>query len=497
MTAVPLEGNQSSLPPLEYIFHPRAIAVAGLSTDPARAWLSECYITPMLEMGYGGRLYAINPKGGQIGGLPAYRRLHDIPGPVDHVISCIPAHHTPQLVEECVDKGVRVVQLYTAGFAETEEQEGIQLQRRLLRIARRGDLRLLGPNCMGIYCPGSGIGFCSDYPQEAGPIGLLCQSGGNTSCIVRGAAARGLRFSKAISYGNACDINECDLLDYLADDPETTVIAAYIEGTTDGRRLLGSLTRAASAKPVVIFKSGYTEGGSRAAATHTGSLAGADAVWNGFLQQVGAIRVYSVEEMVDVLVALLCMEVPQGKNTCAVSLGGGASVLAADDCEQAGLRLTPIPPEIGERMKALIPLAGGMLRNPIDAFPIVGSYEGWQDLVPILEDWRELDLVIFHYAFDAPPVPVREFLIDAALKPMITAAKMCHLPVAMVLHSVFNDASWQVSLKTQQLCLDAGLPLFLSVRGASQAIRKVIEFNRAHPDKIAGLHSLEEQSGWS
>ena len=497
MTPVPVEGNQGRVAPLEYIFHPRSIAVAGLSTDPARAWLSECYITPMLEMGYRGPLYVINPKGGQIAGLPVYGRLQDIPGPVDYVISCIPAQLTPQLLEECVDKGVRVVQLYTAGFTETGEQEGIELQRRLLRIARRGDLRLLGPNCMGIYCPGSAIGFCSDYPRETGPIGLLCQSGGNTGCIVRAAAARGLRFSKVISYGNACDINECDLLDYLADDPETRVIAAYIEGTTDGRRLFGSLTRAASAKPVVIFKAGYTDGGSRATASHTGSLAGADAVWNGFLQQVGAIRVFSVEEMADVLVALLCMEAPRGKNTCAVSTGGGASVLAADDCEQAGLRLVPIPHEIGERMKALIPLAGGMLRNPIDAFPIVGSYKGWQDLVPILEDWRELDIVIFHYAFDAPPVPVRDWLIDAALKPMIAAAKMCRLPAAMVLHSVTNDASWQVSLKTQQLCLGAGLPFFLSVRGASQAIRKLIEFNKAYPDKVAGLHTLEEQSGWS
>jgi len=512
MNASPLGKDQSSPPPLECVFHPGSIAVVGLSANVAGAWLNDCYIAPMLKMGYQGHIYVVNPKGGQIAGLPAYPSLQDVPGSVDYVISCIPAQQTPQLLEECLSKGVKTVQFYTAGFAETGEQEGIDLQRRLVETARRGGMRLVGPNCMGIYCPSSGLGFSLDFPPETGPIGLLCQSGGNTGYIVRSAAARGLRFSKAVSYGNACDINECDLLDYLADDPDTKVIAAYIEGTTDGRRLMASLARAASTKPVVVFKGGYTEGGGRATASHTGSLAGSDAVWSGFLRQVGAIRVYSVEEMTDMLVALLCMKPPRGTKCCAVGAGGGPSVLATDECEQAGLQLPAIPPEIRERLKGLIPVAGSMLSNPIDVFPMVGmlqkrmvgqrdasSWEdlipklqvapgdqGWGDLMVILEDWPELGLVIFHHAFDGPPVPVSDWLINA-LRPMIAAASLCKLPEAIVLHSVVNNNSWQVLLKAQQICQEAGQPVFLSMRGAALAIRRLIEFEGAHPGKVARL----------
>ena len=348
MTAPAPEKRQES-PPLGYIFHPRSIAVAGASTNPLRWFINEFYIEPLLKMGYPGQVYAINPKGGEVMGLPVYRRLRDVPGTVDHVVSCIPAEQTLQLLEDCRHLGVKVVQLYSAGFAETGEQEGIELQRKLLEIARHSNIRLLGPNCMGIYCPTSRISFCVNYPQETGPIGLISQSGSNTTYVIRSAVVRGLRFSKAISYGNACDINECDLLDYLADDPETKVIAAYIEGTAEGQRLRKVLTRAASAKPVVIYKGGYTEGGTRAASSHTGALAGADAVWDGFLKQVGAIRVHTVEEMVDMLVALLRMKPPQGLNTCVVGNGSGASVLATDEFERAGFRLPSMPPEIRKK----------------------------------------------------------------------------------------------------------------------------------------------------
>ena len=498
-------------PGLEYIFHPRSIAVAGLSPDPYGTWLNQVYLDSPLKMGFKGPIYPINPKGGHIGRLPVYASLKDVPGPVDYVISCIPARHTPKLMEDCRDAGVKVMQLYTAGFAETGEPQGIDLQKRLLEIARSSGIRIIGPNCMGIYCPDSGINFSMDFPRESGPLGLLCQSGGNTAFIIRSAVVRGLRFSKAISYGNACDINECDLLEYLADDPNTRVIAAYIEGTTDGRRLVRTLTKAASKKPVVVFKGGYTEGGGRATASHTGSLAGTDSVWEGLLKQTGAIRVYSVEEMADVLVALLRMKPPQGLNACAVGIGGGASVLATDELERAGLKLPSIPAVTENRMKELIPLAGGMLCNPIDAFPLVGVLlnrslveqpapageespvaaaavgdRGWGDFLKAIEDWQGLDLVIFHFAFDTPPIPAGDW-VAATVEPTLAAVMDCKLPMAVVFHSMATNASWQVSWKIQELCLKERIPFFLTLRGAAQAIRKLIEFNKAYPEKLARL----------
>jgi acyl-CoA synthetase (NDP forming) len=511
-----------SSPSLEYLFRPQSIAVVGASTDPMRWFINEFYIEPLVKMGYEGKIYAINPRGGEILGFPVYQRLGDIPGPVDHVISCIPARETPKLLEECGEIGAKVFQLYTAGFAETGEAEGIELQRRLLEIGRRTNIRILGPNCMGIYCPSTKISFCMNYPTESGSVGLISQSGSNATYIIRSAVVRGLRFSKAISHGNACDLNECDLIDYLADDPETKVIAAYIEGTGDGERLREVLARAASLKPVVVYKGGYTAGGARAAASHTGALAGSDAAWGGLLEQVGAIRVRSVDEMVDMLVALLRMSPPQGLNACAVGNGGGASLLGTDELERAGFRLPPIPADIRDRIKELVPLAGSMLRNPIDAAPLMGIEQvrlleaagdlsrweealremrfrrgdkGMGDFMAALEDWPGLDFLILHYSIDSLPGMIREWTIATGVGPVIMAAKGSRLPVATVIHFIANEDSWVPSLKTQGLCIEAGFPLFLSMRGAAKAICRLVEFDRSHPGMVSRLQGSSEQGG--
>ena len=510
MTAPTSAAAQQS-PSLEYIFHPRSVAVVGALAEPERWWLKAYFIDPLLRFGYRGQIYGVNPKGGGIADVAVYPSLHAIPGPVDHVVGCVSARRTPELVAECRDLGVKTIHIFSAGFAETGEEEGIEIQRRLTEIARPSGMRIVGPNCMGLYCPQSGLSFCTDFPQEPGPVGLICQSGGNTTYIIRVAARRGLRFSKGVSYGNACDIDECDLLEYMTGDPQTRVIAAYIEGTKDGPRLVEALATAASVKPVVVFKGGYTDGGRRATASHTGALAGSDAVWDGLLRRVGAVRVYSVEEMVDVLVALLRMRPPRGPNACVAGNGGGASVLATDECEREGVRLPPIPPEVRDRLKTFIPLAGSMLRNPIDTNGlnaisqrerVVGKQtasgledihwdrivapgdRGWGDLANVLEDWRGIDLAIFHYSIDLNPMEVTEAMVALAVGPMIAAAKKCRLPVAGVLHFLANESSRQASLRAQQMCLEAGLPLFLSMRGAAGAIRRLIEFGRAHPGML-------------
>ena len=189
---------------------------------------------------------------------------------------------------------------------------------------------------VGHFYPRGKIGLSPDLSMEPGQIGFLCQSGGNVTFMARHAASRGLHFSKIVSYGNACDIDECDLLDYFASDPETKVIAAYIEGAHDGVRLLQVLKRVTAAKPLVVFKGGFSPDGLRAATSHTGSLAGVDSVWEGLLKQAGAIRVYSIEEMVDMLVALLRVKPPKGMNVCAIGHGGGASVMATDELSAIG-----------------------------------------------------------------------------------------------------------------------------------------------------------------
>ncbi|MCK5213659.1 MAG: CoA-binding protein, partial [Dehalococcoidia bacterium] len=214
---------------LDALFNPRSIAIVGVSTKGGPGQLGgNSYLNSMIEMGFKGKLYPVNPKGGVIQGLTVYPRLTDIPGPVDFVVSAIPASGAIQLMKDCAEKGVKAVHFFTSGFSELRKQEGIDMERALVKLAHEHGVRIVGPNCMGVYCPGSGVSFLSDLCKEKGQTGMICQSGGNAIYVAREAARRGVRFSKVVSYGNASDVNETDLMEYMADDPETGIIMAYI-----------------------------------------------------------------------------------------------------------------------------------------------------------------------------------------------------------------------------------------------------------------------------
>src|SRR3990170_1965808 len=223
---------------IEAIFHPRSIAVVGASANPDSPGYD--YVSSLREFGYQGQVYPINPRADEILGLPACSSLRDVPGQVDYVISCIPAAAVLDLVDDCAAKGVRALQLFTGRFSETGRREGMDLERRLLQRARAAGVRIIGPNCMGLLYPRLGISFRTDMPREPGTVGFLSQSGNLLLELTYLGGPRGLRFSKAISYGNGLDLNEADFLDYFAQDAETEVIGAYIEGVHDGRRLLAA-----------------------------------------------------------------------------------------------------------------------------------------------------------------------------------------------------------------------------------------------------------------
>src|SRR5512136_92271 len=240
---------------LDAAFHPGSVAVIGVGPITAGRF----YVESLLASGFKGSLYPIHPDGGEISGLNILRSLKDVPGPVDLVISCIPARFVPRLIRECAEKHVKVVSMFTSGFSETGSETGQQLEAEIVRIARDAGIRLIGPNCMGVYSPKAGVSFVTDFPRENGGIALVCQSGGNTIYLVRLGAERGIRFSKVVSYGNACDVDESDMFEYLMEDGETELVTAYIEGVKDGERFQQVLGRLAARKPVVVLKSGTTQ----------------------------------------------------------------------------------------------------------------------------------------------------------------------------------------------------------------------------------------------
>ena len=333
------------MPDLDYIFHPKSIAVVGASSNPS-SFFNHFFLDTLIQFGYEGKIYPINPTISQISGLKAYPSILDVPGPVDYATCGIKASLTPNIMKECAVRGVKVAHFFTSGFSESGEREGIRLERELVKIAHSGNVRVLGPNCMGIYCPGSGISYEPSFSRESGNIGFLSQSGGNSIEGGQIADAKGIRFSKIVSFGNASDLNEADFIEYFADDPQTTIIAGYIEGTKDGKRFARALQKATRIKPVIMIKAGEGKAGTQAVASHTGSLAGNNVVWGSLFDQLGIIQVDDLEELFDLLLVFQHLKPPRGRRAGLIGGGGGRSVLATDSCEREGLDVPLFSPAL-------------------------------------------------------------------------------------------------------------------------------------------------------
>jgi acyl-CoA synthetase (NDP forming) len=379
-----------SIHPLEDILHPKSIAVVGAS-DTGRGGR---FLTPLQEQGFKGQIYPVNPKYNVVLGLPAYPRVSAIPGPVDYVISSIPAHQILDLVEDCGKKGVKGLHLFTARFSETGRKDAADLEREILKRARKYGLRIIGPNCMGVYYPQEGIAFNSGMPMEPGKVGLISQSGQVVGEIVNFAALQGVRFSKAISYGNALDFNESDYLDYLAQDPETEIILLYIEGVRDGKRFQDSLRKAASVKPVLIVKGGRGTAGTRATVSHTASLAGSQQIWEALIRQAGAISVSNLEDMVDLAVAFYFLPPAIGRNLAVLGGSGGSSVLAADQCEEAGLNVIPLPQDLREKLREAGNPIWDWIGNPADFSISMGDHDAAFQIGRLMVEHPAFDVVL-------------------------------------------------------------------------------------------------------
>jgi len=460
------------------IFNPTSVAVAGAS--PGKA--GQLFLDSVLASGFEGNVYALNPKGAEVSGLSAYANVKDIPGSVDYLICCIPAPGVPQLIRDCAAKGVKVVSIFTAGFSESGTEEGKQLEGEISRLAQTTGVRVIGPNCLGVYSPKVRLSFTSDFPKERGRLALICQSGGNTVYLVRAAAHRGVRFSKVISYGNACDIDESELLEYFTQDTETGIVAVYIEGVKDGRRFYQALRELSRVKPVVVLKGGYTEAGVGIAASHTGALAGSDQVWDELLQQVGAIRVYSLEEMVDVLVTFSLLPIPQGRRVGIFGGGGGASVLATDDWAKHGFVLPLLPQVIREEIRSLVTTEAGLiLSNPVDLSSFAYS-EGFYNLVRRLLAYEGfIDLSVIHIGFGQAAwfsASNFEAQIDLFRDAVMKINREIDKPLALVMQYLITGWDWQKAIEDlQQGCTEIGLPVYYSMASAAQAIDRLLSYH--------------------
>ena len=348
---------------LDSLVNPSSIAVIGASQDSRK--VGHAVLQNLIRFNFQGRLYPVNPSGGNILGLKAYPSVAAISGPVDLAIIAIPAAFVPNSLRDCAAAGIRSSIVISAGFKEAGK-EGTLLEEDLKKISRERKIRILGPNCLGLINTANSMNatFAADMLPR-GRIAFFSQSGAMGIAIMDWAIGNGVGFSKFVSLGNKADLSEIDFIEYFMDDPETNLILGYIEDVVEGKRFMEVALKATKLKPIILLKSGGTEAGARAASSHTGALAGSDVAFNAAFRQTGIMRAQGVQDLFDTALAFSEGKIPAGNGLLVVTNAGGPGIIAADTAEKLGVDLPHMTRESIMAMARKLP-PNATVFNPVD-----------------------------------------------------------------------------------------------------------------------------------
>ena len=449
--------NEGSLAPL---LNPGSIALIGASGDESK-WGYKVLHNIIINK-YKGKVYPVNPRASEIHGLTCYPDVGAIPGDIDLAVIIIPAAGVMKVVDECGAKKVKTLCVITAGFSETGAQ-GAALEDELAKKVRGYGMRMLGPNTMGFVNVSISLNL-SIVPRmpRPGEISFISQSGALGLALADWSIGAGLGLNCVVSTGNKADVSEADLLEYFEQDPHTWTIGMYIEGLKDGRRFMESAVRVK--KPKLAIKAGVSAAGARAAASHTGSLAGSDAVYDAAFKQCGVIRVEGVEEMFDAAMALSTQPRPRGNHIAILSNGGGAAIMASDACERRHMAVPPLNKHTRAGIARLLP-AFASVKNPVDTVAM-SDYELYKNAMETLLADKDLNCVMViyvHGGFTDPMEPARA-VVDAV------KAKYPKPVVACWMGGQDIDA-------VARMFRESRVPFYPVPERAAEALRTLIEYN--------------------
>lgn len=458
------------------LFSPKSIAVLGASTTSTT--IANNFIRRLKDFGYPGTIYPIHPKATEVEGLRCYPSIAKAPEPIDYAYVAIGAQRIPDVLAGA-NGNLKFAQVISSGFGEVSE--GLDLQRDLVTKAHAGGCRVLGPNCLGFYSPRGGVTFPVDAPKEIGTIGVVSQSGGLGTDIIKRGQWRGIRFSGLVTVGNSADLGPVDLLEFYFEDPQTRVVGLYLEDIKQGRRFFNLLRSDKATKPVVILRGGKSSQGRAAALSHTGALAGDERAWEALSRQTGCVLVATVDEFIDALLAFQFLDVRPSKPTKCVVLfgnGGGTGVLATDFFAGLGLDVSPFDDVTRLKLEAMNLPPGTSVVNPIDA-PVATLQEEEGRIANRILDTiytsaapeavvMHLNLAAFVGRGDIDPI---DNLIQAAVQVQDSFPGQAHF--MMVLRV---DGSPELDTKMRQYresALSAGIPVYDELAPAARALKAV------------------------
>jgi len=354
-------------------FDPKAVAIIGATNKKGKVGnvIFENFKSNKEKGIFKGNVYPVNPKLDEIDGYKVYKTVEELPEDTDLAVIAIPAPFVPDTMKDIAKKGIKAVIIITGGFGELGEK-GKKLERQIHEIAKANGIRVIGPNCVGVYVPDTGVDtvFLPDSKMDrpkSGPIAFVTQSGAFAAAMLDWAAGAGIGIGKMVSYGNKLDVDDADLMDYFVHDDEINVVTFYIEGVKDGRKFIESAKRITKVKPVIALKSGRTEYGAKAASSHTGSLAGQDVIYDAVFKQTGIIRAEDFEHMFDLAKAFAALKdkLPEGDRIGIITDGGGAGVMASDAVAKFGLKMAELSEETIKYLKENFP-PHAVAGNPTD-----------------------------------------------------------------------------------------------------------------------------------
>lgn len=453
---------------LDRAFNPKCVVVVGDKRDTNYMWLR--------SLGnFKGKLYSVQIDPREIEGIKAlgvtnYPGIMDVPEPVDLAIVAVPRQVTPRILDDLIRKDVAAAHFFTAGFSETGTPEGKELERVLTEKAEKANFHLIGPNCMGVFNPGIGLGAELRFTAPAGAVGLIAQSGTHAVTFNHEAHLQGLDINKSVSFGNGIALDSSDYLEYFCQDPGIKVIGMYLEGVRDGKRFLSVLKEVAARKPVVIWKGGRTVEGGRAIASHTGSLAVSQAVWDAAIRQCGAVAVSRLEELIDTMKALLFLPPVTGDRVAITGGSGGQSVAIADVFAEAGLKVPKLSQQSYDELLSFYNLVGGGYLNPVDT----GNTNAMQigRIVEILlRDTSTDSLVVLANTSLGPIGPLEEKI---AL--LIETRKKTTRPILAIIPSWFAPDDVARVREVIKKLQDGGIPAYTTLERGAFALRKALEY---------------------